>query len=234
MDDMVADIIERLNFLRAQPTRALVIGDWTGELADHLMTRGSTVERADLLPNPHPRDPGQTGAGEQPIDEERPFVGGGFDLVVSLGLLDTVNDLPGALVHLHRALSPGGRAIASFMGAGSLPAMRAAMRVADGERQAARIHPMVDVRAGAELIQRAGWADPVVDGHALRVRYRSFAQELADLRAQGMSNVLATRAPVLNRDALRRAAQAFAERADEDGRIVETFEIITLSGRRGG
>ena len=222
MEDMVEDVLDRLSFLRLEPRRALVIGDWTGRLADTLAARGSKVSRADPVP----------GSRETALDEEAPFAEEGFDLVVSLALLDTVNDLPGALIHLRHALGPGGLVIASFIGAGSLPVLRQAMLAADGERPAARLHPMVDVRAGAQLIQRAGWADPVVDGHALRVRYASLARLVGDLRAQALGNILAERASPLGRSAYRRAEAAFAAEAGPDGRVTETFEIVTLSGRR--
>jgi hypothetical protein len=127
-------------------------------------------------------------------------------------------------------LAPGGRAIASFVGAGSVPVLRRIMLAADGERPAARIHPMVDVRAGAQLLQRAGWADPVADSRTLSVAYRSLDRLVADLRAQGLGNVLASHVP-LGKAALERARAAFAAEADQQGRVVETFEILTLSGR---
>jgi hypothetical protein len=87
------------------------------------------------------------------------------------------------------------------------------------------------VRAGAQLLQRAGWADPVADSRTTAVAYRSLERLAADLRAQGFGNVLASRAPPLGKAGLERARQAFAEAADERGRVVETFEILTLSGR---
>ena len=163
--------------------------------------------------------------------EERGIARDRIDFVASVATLDTVNDLPGALIHMRRALAPSGRAIASFVGAGSLPVLRRIMLAADGERPAARVHPMVDVRAGAQLLQRAGWADPVADGRTLSVAYRSLERLVADLRAQGLGNVLASRAPGLGKVGLERAREAFAAEADEQGRVVETFEILTLSGR---
>jgi SAM-dependent methyltransferase len=217
IDDMVEDTRERLAFLRHEPERALVIGDWTGALAEDLQRRGARVTEAE------------SGEG---FDEERPFPFGGFDFVASLGTLDTVNDLPGALIHIRNALAPGGRAIASLAGAGSLPVLRRIMLAADAERPAARCHPMVDVRAGAQLLQRAGWADPVADSRTLTVAYRSLDRLVADLRAQGLGNVLASRAPALGKAGLERAREAFAAEADEQGRVVESFEILTLSGRR--
>ena len=166
------------------------------------------------------------------LDEEQPYPFGQFDFVASLARLDTVNDLPGALIHIRNALTPGGLAIASFLGAGSLPVLRPIMLAAEGERPAARLHPMVDVRAGAQLLQRAGWADPVADCHTVRVAYRSLDRLVGDLRAQGLGNVLASPGPALGKAALERARAAFAEAAGPDGRFIEVFEIVTLSGRR--
>jgi SAM-dependent methyltransferase len=216
IEDVVEDTLERLAFLRHETARALVIGEWTGELAKRLRKPGTEVVEAE---------PGDG------FDEERPFPFEGFDFVASVATLDTVNDLPGALIHVRRALAPGGRAIASFVGAGSLPALRRIMLAADGERPAPRLHPMVDVRAGAQLLQRAGWADPVADSRTLSVAYRSLDRLVDDLRAQGLGNVLASRSPPLGKAGLARACAAFAEEADEHGRVVERFEILTLSGR---
>jgi hypothetical protein len=132
---------------------------------------------------------------------------------------------------LRNALAPGGLMLASFVGAGSLPQLRAAMLVADGERPAPRLHPAIDVRAGGQLLQRAGFADPVVDSRTLSVSFRSLDGLVADLRAQGLTSVLARGGPPLGRAALDRAREAFAA-AGENGRTVERFEILTLSGWR--
>lgn len=209
IEDMIEDVGERLAFLRVEPRRALVIGDHTGVLAARLSA-------ASLDP----------AVG---YDEEQPLPGSDYDLIVSLAGLDTVNDLPGALVHLRKGLAPGGLMLASFPGAGSLPVLRAAMLAADGERPAPRLHPMIDVRAGGQLLQRAGFADPVVDSRTLNASFRTLDGLVADLRAQGLTNVLARHGPPLGRTALLRARQAFAK-AGVDGRTIETFEILTLSG----
>jgi SAM-dependent methyltransferase len=214
--DMAEDVIERLAFLRFAPNRALVVGDWNAALAGPLTERGCEVTGADPA------------AG---FDEERPWPFQSFDFIASLATLDTVNDLPGALIHMRSALAPGGLMIASFMGAGSLPVLRAAMLAADGDRPAPRLHPAVDVRAGGQLLQRAGFADPVVDSRSLEVSFRSLDGLAADLRAQGLTNVLARPGPPLGKAGLARAREAFAA-AGSDGRTVERFEILTLSGWR--
>lgn len=211
LDDMTEDVVERLAFLRHGPDSALIIGDRFGALADALASGGCKVHPVDAA----------TG-----WDEERPFPASGFDLIVSLSALDTLNDPVGALIHMRGALAPSGLAIASLCGAGSLPALRAAMLAADGNRPAPRLHPMIDVRAGAQLIQRAGWANPVVDNRSLAVRFSSLTNLVADLRAQGLSNCLARPGPPLTRRQVGIASEAFGQSS------VESFEILTLTGWR--
>lgn len=212
--DMVEDVLERLAFLRFEPKRVLIIGDYSGELGRALASREVTITEAEPA---------------EGFDEEKPYPAGGFDLIASLGTLDTVNDLPGALLHIRNALAPGGMMIASFVSSGSLPVLREAMLAADGERPAPRLHPVVDVRAGGQLLQRALFADPVIDQRPLRVSFRSLDRLVSDLRAQGLSNVLADPGPPLGKAALVRAQEAFAA-AGEGGRTVERCEILTLSG----
>jgi SAM-dependent methyltransferase len=216
LEDMIEDVAERLAFVRQPAGEALVIGDRAGVLVRDLIAQDHEVMVRDVAE----------------LDEELPYPSAGFDLIVSLGTLDTVNDLPGALIHIRNALAPGGRAIAEFVGAGSVDNLRRAMFAAEPERPAARLHPMVDIRAAAALLQRAGWADPVADSRTLKVAYRSLDRLVADLRDQGLGNVLASPAPPLGKAALKRARAAFLEGADADGRVVESFEILTLSGRR--
>ena len=209
LDDMGEDMLERLAFLRHDPRNALVIGDSGGALACALRTGGAVVREA---------------APEDGLDEEQPLPFAGLDFIASMGTLDTVNDLPGALVHLRAALAPGGLLIASLVGAGSLPMLRSAMFAADADRPAPRLHPMIDVRAGAQLLQRAGLADPVADGRTMTVRFSSLDRLVGDLRAQGLSNVLARPGPTLGQEALERAREVFGSDT------LETFELITLTG----
>lgn len=211
MADMAEDLLERLAFLRHEPKRVLLNGMVPPSLVASLTASGAHVTQVDPA----------TG-----FVEEQPFGDTGFDLIASLGTLDTVNDLPGALIHIRNALAPGGLAIASFAGAGSLPALRAAMLAADGERPAPRLHPAVDVRAGGQLLQRAGWANPVVDSRSIEVRFSSLASLLADLRAQALTNVLSQAGPPLN------CQQYMTAKEQLGAGTVERFEIITLSGWR--
>lgn len=213
-EDVAEDVVERLGFLRHQPRRVLVLGDAGGTLEQALRPLGAEI------------------TADPTFAPEQPWPVGGFDLIVAAFALDTVNDLPGALVHARMALAPGGLLLATMLGAGSLPALRAIMLAADGERPAPRLHPQVDVRAAAQLLQRAGFTDPVADSRSLTVRFSSLPRLVDDLRAQGLSSTLVQAGPPLTRSALTRAQAAFAAMADADGRVSERFELLTLSGWR--
>lgn len=220
--DVAEDIAERLAFLRHRPASALVIGDAARLLDAPLEVLGAAITHADPAPGLAPLE----------LDQEQPWPVGGFDLIVSAFTFDTANDLPGALIHLRHALAPGGLALVTMLGAGSLPALRGIMLAADAERPAPRLHPQVDVRAGAQLLQRAGLADPVADSRSLSVRFGSIRSLVNDLRAQGLGNVLTRAGPALGKAGFARAQAAFAACGDADGRVTERFELLTLSGWR--
>ncbi len=214
LKDMAEDIVDRLDFMQISPELALTSGDYSNELTRHLRNRGVQVDALDPLL----------------INEERPLPFAEYDLVVSMGLLDTLNDLPGALLHLRNAVAPAGLAFITFAGAGSLPVLRASILAAEAERPAARLHPMVDTRAAAELMQRAGFARQVVDSRSVKVRYSSLDRLVGDLRRNGMTNRLASVPPPMTRTMLTRLRESFDSHAEEDGRVTETFEILTLTG----
>jgi SAM-dependent methyltransferase len=163
-------------------------------------------------------------------DEDRlPFADASFDCVVSAGVLDQVDDLPGALALVRRVLRPDGVFLGAFLGAGSLSTLRACLREAEAERPAARLHPQVDVRAAGDLLMRAGLTLPVADVEMLSARYGSLARLLEDLRGMAGTSILIERPP-LSRAVLARASAAFAAMADADGRTTERFHIVYLTG----
>jgi SAM-dependent methyltransferase len=168
-------------------------------------------------------------AGGVQADEDRlPFADGAFDLVVSAGVLDQVDDLPGALTLARRALRPDGLFLGAFVGAGSLPVLRRAVQQAESERPVARLHPQIDVRSAGDLLVRAGFALPVADVETLDIGYPDLGRLLDDLRGMAATNLLAERRP-LGRAVLARTATAFAE-AGIDGRTRERIEIVFLTG----
>lgn len=226
-DHMAEELLGRLEAVDRRFTRALLIGAHGPTLAA-LQAKGIAVVVADA---------GHAAArafGGVQCDEDRlPFADGSFDLVVSVGVLDSVNDLPGALLLARRVLRPDGLFLAAFVGAGSLPRLRAAMLQADlaGMRGVApRIHPQIDVRSAGDLLARAGFALPVADGDALDARYGALSGLLADLRFGAQGGVLAGPRPPLGRMQAAAAHGAFLGEADADGRVTETFELVYLIG----
>ncbi|WAT18396.1 methyltransferase [Aurantiacibacter sp. MUD11] len=211
-ETMIEDILERLAFVRHTSKTAALQGLGSKALAEAVGCEATFL------------------AGD--FDTPVAATSQSFDLVASIGSLDTVNDLPGALIQMRELLTPEGLAIASFVGGASLGKLRRAMIDAEPDRPAARMHPLVDPRSAPALLGRAGWRDPVVDSFVLTVRYGSLDRLVQDLRAHGLGSALAKPAPPLGRDALQRARAAFLAQADEDGKVSETFEIITLTGRR--
>jgi SAM-dependent methyltransferase len=222
------EMLERLDLVTRRFSRALDLGTGRGYMAGRLRERGMEVVQADAGARFAALSEGVQG------DEDRlPFADGAFDLVVSVGTLDSVNDLPGALILARRALVPDGLFLTAFAGAGSLPRLRAAMAAADEAEGGAapRIHPQIDVRAAGDLLQRAGFALPVADSETVEVRYRGLSGLVADLRAMGATNILASRSrKPLGRRAYAAAIAAFGAEAEADGKTRERFEILHLLG----
>lgn len=180
-------------------------------------------------------DPGlRFASGGVQTDEDRLAIGEGvFDLVLSIGVLDGVNDLPGALSLVRRALRPDGLFLGAFAGAGSLPRLRRAMHAAEeaeGLPAAPRIHPQIDLRAAGDLLSRAGFTLPVADAETMTVRFGSLPRLVSDLRAMGATNILHSRSRrPLGRLGVAAAMADFASQADPDGKTGETFEIVYLT-----
>ena len=159
-----------------------------------------------------------------------------YALALSGMVMHRVNDLPGFLIQLGRTLKPDGLLIAAFPGGDTLTELRDALMAAEIEVRGAaglRVFPMIDVRAAGQLLQRAGFALPVVDSDRLTVRYADLFALIRDIRAMGGTATPLHRPgqPGLTRAIILRAAEIYRERyADPDGRIRATFEIIWISG----
>jgi SAM-dependent methyltransferase len=168
-------------------------------------------------------------------EEVLPFADGSLDLVVSGLALQFVNDLPGTLIQIRRALRPDGLLLAALIGGDSLTELRESFAAAESEIEGGvspRVAPFADVRELGTLMQRAGFALPVVDTDRLTVRYDSVLALMRELRRMGATNILSERrrAP-LKRATLERMVDIYCERfGDPDGRLRATFEIVWLSG----
>ncbi len=167
-------------------------------------------------------------------DETLPFAPGSLDLAVSALAFQFVNDLPGVLAQIRRALKPDGLLLAALMGGDTLTELRQSFAAAEAECEGGvspRVAPFADLRDIGGLLQRAGLALPVTDVDRVVVRYDNAFALMNDLRRMGATNVLLERrhAPT-RRTTMLRMAQVYTERfADPDGRIRATFDIVWLS-----
>jgi SAM-dependent methyltransferase len=228
-----ADLVERLGAIQRRFALAVDLGTPGEALARALRGSGKVDTLVVCEPLAERR-----GAGPLRVagDEETlPFAAGSLDLVASALALQWVNDLPGTLVQIRRALRPDGLLLAALIGGESLHELRAALAAAEAEIEGGaspRVSPFADVSQLGALLQRAGFALPVTDLDRHTVRYAHMLELLRDLRRMGATNALVERnRRPLKRSTLERAAAIYAERfSDADGRIRATFEVISISG----
>jgi SAM-dependent methyltransferase len=228
--DRVADDLEgRLSAVLRTFDVAVDLGTPTGAVCRALAGRVGTVVAA------HPAMREGEAFAVVSDEEALPFRDGSLDLVVSALALQFVNDLPGTLVQIRRALKPDGLFLAAMIGGESLIELREAFAQAESETEGGvspRVAPFADLRDLGALLQRAGFALPVTDIDRVTVRYATPLALMHDLRRMGAANALTERRRTpLRRATLRRLFEIYAGRfADADGRIRATFEIVWLSG----
>lgn len=178
------------------------------------------------------RGPGQYFVAE---DDFLPVAPGSLDLIFSVFNLHNVNDLPGALLQIRQALKPDGLFIAALPGGESLHELRSVLTETELSLKGGlspRLHPLADKQDMGALLQRAGFALPVVDSDLVTVTYDTMFRLLSDLRGMGESNALKdSNDTPPGRAFFFEAAQSYADKfSEEDGRIVASFEIIFLIG----
>ena len=229
------DLVERLVGIQRTFALGVDLGAGGGligrTLADQAPAKVDHLVETDLSTRTMRRDGRQVVA-----DEERlPFVTGSLDLVVSALALHWVNDLVGTLIQIRRALRPDGLFIGALLGGATLTELRQSLTAAEDKVRGGagpRVSPFVDAPDGAALLQRAGFALPVVDTDKITVLYESPLALIADLRAMGETNVLVDRPRLpLTRPLLQEMCHVYVKRfSKRPGRIEATFEIITLTG----
>lgn len=216
------DLVDRLAAVNRRFERAADLGTPTGLLTERLAENPQigAIRHVDWL--------------AEEGGERLPLEAGSLDLAVSALALQWVNDLPGLFAQIRRALAGDGLFLALLIGGETLTELRIALAAAEAEIRggtAPRVAPFADIRDIGALLQRAGFALPVVDTDRVTVRYDTMFHLVRDLRAMGASNILAERDPrPLTRAIAGRAAAIYAERfSDGDGRVRATFDFLSLS-----
>src|SRR2546423_449671 len=227
IDRVASDLAERLGAVLRQFDMTVDLGTPTDAVRKALADNASIGRLIAASSSPE---------GDVVADEEAlPFRDGSLDLVASALALQFVNDLPGTLVQIRRALKPDGLFLAALLGGETLTELRQAFAEAETEIEGGvspRVAPFADVREMGALLQRAGFALPVTDVERLTVRYSSPFTLMSELRRMGATNSLTEqRRTPLRRATLKRMTEIYAQRfADPDGKIRATFEIVWLSG----
>jgi SAM-dependent methyltransferase len=232
-----SDLVERLEVINRRFERAADLGARDGTFARALDGSPAADKIGQLIQSDLSAAMLARATGPRVVaDEERlPFAPGALDLVVSSLALHWVNDLVGALIQIRLVLAPDGLFLGAMLGGATLTELRGALLDAETDLRGGagpRVSPFADAADGAALLQRAGFALPVIDTDLVTVRYEHPLRVLADLRAMGESSALFER-PVapLTRAILTRACTLYQERhAGPDGRVAASFEILTLTG----
>lgn len=228
----VADLEDRLAVVLRDFDDRLDLGTPLPLAAEMLAHKPGRLTR--LVPPGYPGGEGHWINIDSPLDI-LPLAHESLDLVVSLLALQSIDDLPGTLVQIRRALRPDGLFVACLLGGDTLTELRQSFLEAETEIEGGaspRVAPFADLRDCGSLLQRAGFALPVTDVDRVIVRYANPFALMRDLRAMGAANPLADRRrSFLRRATLMKAAEIYAERfADADGRVRATFDLVWVSG----
>jgi NADH dehydrogenase [ubiquinone] 1 alpha subcomplex assembly factor 5 len=227
LDELAAPMLDRLDDTKTIFKSALDLGG-RGAIAPALQSRGMTVISADLSPAI------AAFAGGLPVaidGEALPFADKIFDLIIAHLSLHWINDLPGALIQLRRALKPGGLFLASMPVLGTLAELRTALLTAEHSLTNAvnpRVSPFPDLRDCAGLLQRAGFAAPVADMQETRLIYATPLTLFRELRAAGETNAVIARSRTIPPRAL--LPLGLASLAAATGKIEVTLKMAIMTG----
>ena len=214
------DILDRLSIIRRDFPTAAILNDRSSDdfkqklkTAKNITSLTSVMDENEYIPHPP----------------------ASLDLLISIIDLHTINDLPGMLVQIRQCLKPDGLFIACMPGGETLYELRAVLMEAElsvSGGASPRVFPFADKQQMGSLLQRGGFALPVVDSDIIRVSYRNLFHLMDDLRGMGESNVIAARRKTFTpRSFFSAADQTYAQKFKEaDGKITASFEIISLIG----
>ena len=230
-------LCDRLEDITRSFPLALDLGCRTGQIAQTLSSRGGikTLVQCDLA-SEMVIQAMTVGRPVLTADEEAlPFAIGAFDLIISNLNLHWVNDLPGTLVQARRALKSDGLFLASMLGGETLKELRTALaeaEIAEENGLSPRVSPMADIQDLAQLMQRAGFALPVVDTETITVMYTDIIALMTDLRGMGETNaIIENRKGFMRKKTLAAAAKRYTDSLKgRDKKIPATFQILTMTG----
>ncbi len=222
---MAEDVGERLAAVTRDFHDVLLVGHAARFKAQILCDRTCNIQKAVFSPYEAKAD------GSMMISDEQPLVADSSrDLIVAVGILDSLNDLPGMLIQIRRGLRPDGLFLASLFGAGTLSTLKSIMMEAEEQGVAPHIHPQIDLKTMSDLVVRTGFALPVADIDQLELRYSELDRLLSDIRDMGTGNVMAQQPRYFTKSAYARLLEEWNSRHDAAGKVTEIFSLLHISG----
>jgi SAM-dependent methyltransferase len=232
--DVAGRLLDRLDLVKRDFSIVLDLGSYNGAMAAMLKKRKGVdiVIASDLS---YAMASSSHTAAVVADEEFLPFRGASLDAVISNMSLQWVNDLPGTLAQIRQSLKADGLFLAALPGAGTLPELRQSLMEAELSvtgGASPRVSPFVDLRDMAGLLQRAGFALPVVDSDRVTVDYSSPLKLMHDLRGMAAGNAALARTRMPTRRAvIMEAARIYQKKfGTADGRVPATFEIVYAIG----
>ena len=226
---MAQVLIERIDDVTRRFSNGLLIGARNPALIKALASRCASWTIFDAHPALAARHYGISGD-----EDQLPVAPGSYDLIVWAGGLDSVNDVPGALLRCRLALKADGLLIGCVVGDGSFATVRQAMAAADAPLAIARMHPQLSLQSIGDLLQKTGFAMIVADVERLNLSYRTLGDVVTDIRAAALGNTLVGAVRPISKTVRARAEAAFAALGQVDAagavRIHELANIIHFSG----
>ncbi|PBL02929.1 S-adenosyl-L-methionine-dependent methyltransferase [Armillaria gallica] len=240
--DEVADrLLERLEDIKRRFSTILDLGSGPGHFARLLgpenATRCIMIESSEKTLYRDPDTTFQVPVERIHADEEellQVIEPNSQEAIVSCLSLQWINDLPGMLVQINKALRPDGLFLGAMFGGETLFELRTSLQLAEVDREGGispHVSPMTDTRDVSNLLGRAGFTLLTVDIDEVKVAYPSMWELMDDLRDMGESNAIIGRRHFIHRDTLTAASAIYKElHGNEDGTVPATFQVIFMIG----
>ena len=229
-------MLERLDYIKLQPSRILDAGSGTGWGSRQLAQRypAAQVVALDMAL-------GMLNVAREKLGwwrklfsasqqnhvcadiEALPLAANSAGMVWSNLTLQWCNDLPTTFRELHRVIRKDGLLMFSTFGPDTLKELRSAFQGVDEHSHVSRFTDMHDI---GDMLTHSGFAEPVMDMEIITLTYSDLKSVMHDLRGIGAHNATAGRAQgMMGKTAWKQVSERY-ESFRRDGKLPATFEIV--------
>lgn len=215
-------LLERLDYVRIEPSLVVDIGAGTGRAVRPLSERYPGARILALDSSAAMLHKGQ-GRGVCVIADARevPLADGTADLIFSNFLLPWCDDPAAVFAEFRRVIAPRGLLSFTTLGPDTLVELRTAWYEADRRQH---LHGFFDMHDIGDALVRAGFVEPVMDVERYTLTYPDVSALLEDLRRSGSANALPQRPRgLMGRGVLERLTRGYQQ---VEGRLPVTVEVV--------